>query len=46
MLWIEAASLLLIIAVVVPVLVRHGMHWDFEQVHLSGFTGSGLRFNS
>ena len=43
MLWIEAASLLVILAVVVPVLIRHGMHWDPDQIHLSGMTGSGLR---
>ncbi len=43
MLWIEAVSLLVILAVVVPVLIRHGMHWDPDQIHLSGMTGSGLR---
>jgi amino acid transporter len=43
MLWIEAVSLLLILAVVVPVLVRHGMHWDPDQIHLTAMTGSGLR---
>jgi amino acid transporter len=43
MLWIEAASLLVILAVVIPVLIRHGIHLDPEQVHLSGMTGGGLR---
>ncbi len=43
MLWIEAASLLVIVAVIVPVLVRHGAHLDAAQVHLRGMTGGGLR---
>ena len=43
MLWIEAVSLLLILAVVVPVLIRHGIHLDPEQVHLRSMTGGGLR---
>ena len=29
--------------VVVLLLVRHGWHWDWEQLHLRGMTGSGLR---
>jgi amino acid transporter len=43
MLWIEAASLLLIVAVVALVLVRHGLPLDSGQVHLTAMTGSGLR---
>ena len=43
MLWIEAASLLVILIVVVLVLVRHGLHRDWDQLHLRGMTGSGLR---
>ena len=43
MLWIEAISLLLILAVLIPVLIRHGIHLDFDQFHLQGMTGSGLR---
>jgi amino acid transporter len=43
MLWIEAASVSVIAIVVVLLLFRHGWHWDSEQLHLSGMTGSGLR---
>lgn len=43
MLWIEAASVSLILAVVVLLLVHHGRHWDWDQLHLSGMSGSGLR---
>ena len=43
MLWIEAASLLVILAVVVLVLARRGLHADWEQLRLRGMTGSGLR---
>jgi amino acid transporter len=43
MLWIEAVSLLLIVAVVVLVLFRHGLRMDPTQVHLTSMTGSGLR---
>jgi len=43
MLWIEAASLTAIFAVVILVLFRHGAHLDVEQLRLSGMTGSGLR---
>jgi amino acid transporter len=43
MLWIEAASLLVILAVVILVLVRHGLHGDWDQLRLRGMTGSGLR---
>jgi amino acid transporter len=43
MLWIEATSVTVIVIVVALLLVRHGWHWDVEQVHLHGMTGSGLR---
>src|SRR4029077_20565780 len=43
MLWIEALSVTLIVILVVLVLVRFGRHWDWNQLHLSGITGSGLR---
>src|SRR5271170_6509631 len=43
MLWIEAASVTVIVIVVALVLVRHGWRWDPEQLHLQGMTGSGLR---
>jgi amino acid transporter len=43
MLWIEAVSLLVILTVVVLVVVRHGLHWDSDQLHLRGMTGGGLR---
>jgi amino acid transporter len=43
MLWIEAASLTVILMVVVLVLVRHGFHLDRTQLQLSGVNGSGLR---
>jgi len=43
MLWIEAASVTLIVTVVVLVLVRHGLHLDWTQFRLRGMTGSGLR---
>src|ERR1700674_126357 len=43
MLWIEATSVSVIVIVVVLLLVRHGWHWDGEQVHLHGMTGSELR---
>ena len=43
MLWIEAASVSVIVIVVALLLVRHGWHWDREQLHLRGMTGSGLR---
>jgi amino acid transporter len=42
MLWIEATSMFMIITLVVLVLVRTG-HIDWEQLHLRGMTGSGLR---
>jgi amino acid transporter len=43
MLWIEAASVTVIVIVVAFVLIRHGWHLDAEQLHLRGMTGSGLR---
>lgn len=43
MLWIEAASVTVIVAVVLLLLLRQGRHWDVEQLHLRGMTGSGLR---
>src|ERR1700726_2696471 len=43
MLWIEATSVTVIVIVVALLLARHGWHWDGEQVHLHGMTGSGLR---
>jgi amino acid transporter len=43
MLWIEAISVATILIVVILVLVRHGLDFDPEQVHLHGMTGSGLR---
>jgi amino acid transporter len=43
MLWIEAASLVVILTVVVLVLAGQGIHLDREQMQLRGMTGSGLR---
>ena len=43
MLWIEAASVTVIVIVVALLLVHQGWHWDPEQLHLHGMTGSGLR---
>jgi amino acid transporter len=43
MLWIEALSVTVILIVVILLLVRHGWHWDSDQLHLRGMTGSGLR---
>ena len=43
MLWIEAASVTVIMVVVGLLLVRHGWHGDWEQLHLRGMTGSALR---
>jgi amino acid transporter len=43
MLWIEAISLSVILAVVVLLLVQHGFHVDPPQVHLTNMTGGGLR---
>jgi amino acid transporter len=43
MLWIEAASVSVIVIVVALLLVGHGWHLDWEQLQLRGMTGSGLR---
>ena len=43
MLWIEVASLLAILTVVVLVLFRHGAQPDWAQLRLRGLTASGLR---
>ena len=43
MLWVEASSVLVIVTLVGLLLVRHGMHWDWDQLRLRGSTGSGLR---
>src|ERR1017187_5365479 len=43
MLWIEAASVSVIVIVVALLLFRHGWHWDVDQLHLRGMSGSGLR---
>ena len=43
MLWIEAASVSVIVIVVALLLFRHGPHLDADQLHLRGMTGSGLR---
>jgi amino acid transporter len=43
MLWIEALSVTVILVMVVLLLARHGRHWDWDELHLRGMTGSGLR---
>jgi amino acid transporter len=43
MLWIEAVSVAMILGVIVLVLARHGLHLDWQQFHLQGMSGSGLR---
>ena len=43
MLWIEAASVSVIVIVVALLLFRHGWHLDADQAQLHGMTGSGLR---
>jgi len=43
MLWIEAVSLVVILAVLVLVLARNGIHLDPDQIHLSRMTGGGMR---
>ncbi|HET6176794.1 MAG TPA: APC family permease [Candidatus Sulfotelmatobacter sp.] len=43
MLWIEAASVSVIVIVVALLLFRHGGHWDGDELRLRGMTGSGLR---
>jgi amino acid transporter len=43
MLWIEAASVSVIVVVVALVLFHNGWRVDGDQLHLHGMTGSGLR---
>src|SRR5580704_14675440 len=43
MLWIEAASVTVIVILVALLLFRHGWHLDSDQLHLHGMSGSGLR---
>src|ERR1700693_3791464 len=43
MLWIEAASVTVIVIVVALLLFRHGWRVDADQLHLRGMSGSGLR---
>src|ERR1700726_3322770 len=43
MLWIEAVSVSFILVVITLVLVRQGRHLDWQQFHLRGMSGSGLR---
>lgn len=43
MLWIEAVSVSVIVIVVGLLLFHQGRHWDWDQLHLRGMTGSGLR---
>jgi amino acid transporter len=43
MLWIEATSVSLIVVLVILVLARHGLRWDWSQLRLTNMAGSGLR---
>ncbi len=43
MLWIEAASVSVIVIVVALLLIHQGRHWDLDELHLRGMKGSGLR---
>ncbi len=43
MLWVEAASVCLILVVVAAILWRHGLHWDRAQLSLRGASASGIR---
>ena len=43
MLWMEAASVTCIVAIVALTLWKHGLHLDWEQFRLKGVTGSGVR---
>ncbi len=43
MLWIEAISVSGVFIVVALVLLRHGRHLDWNQAHLTGVTGGGVR---
>ena len=43
MLWIEACSVTVIVALVALLLLRHGWHWDADQLALRGVSASRLR---
>lgn len=43
MLWIEAISVSFILIVIALVLLKQGGHLDWQQLHLRGMSGSGLR---
>lgn len=43
MLWIEAISVSFILIVIALVLLKQGWHLDWQQLHLRGMSGSGLR---
>jgi amino acid transporter len=43
MLWLEAASVACILAIVALVLIRHGLHLDTAQFKLQGASVSGMR---
>lgn len=43
MLWIEAASVSVIVILVALLLFRHGWRLDQDELHLRGMTGTGLR---
>jgi amino acid transporter len=43
MLLMEAVSVTTVVAVIVLVLIRHGLHGDASQMHLRGVTGGGFR---
>ncbi len=42
MLWIEAGSVSLIVTVLIVLLVRNGLHFDTDQLHLKGVSFSSL----
>ncbi len=43
MLWMEAASVTCIVAILALTLWKHGLHLDWEQLRLKGTSGSGIR---
>jgi amino acid transporter len=43
MLWMEAASVTCIVAILALTLWKHGLHLDWEQLRLRGTSGSGIR---
>jgi amino acid transporter len=43
MLWMEVMSVSLIVVVVVLLLIRNGLHLDWNQIRLRGMTSGGLR---